>query len=349
MFFASKNVIGLDIGSSSIKLAELSVSKSGAQLLSFGFVPTPPNSVSGDEISDVSSLGFAIKNLLTEVKVKSKNVCTSLWGTAVIVKKISIPKMDKNLIKDQIRFEAEQYIPFDINNISLAYHILKPSSSGETMDILLIAAQNALIGQVSLAVEASGSKCSIMDVSGFALANCYEANYGSNLETVAVLNFGASITNFIVIQNGDVVFCRDMPVGGLNYTTEISKTMGVTMQEAESLKLTAVAKREVPDDVHSIITMTNNSVAEEVRNNMDLLSAVSNGLSVSRLYYTGGSSHTPGLIDILKSNLGIATEAFNPLLKIKANSKKFSPQYLQQISPFLSVAAGLGLRKMGDS
>ncbi|AFY00527.1 type IV pilus assembly protein PilM [Bdellovibrio bacteriovorus] len=350
MFFKSKKVIGLDIGSSSIKLAEMDVSGKGAQLLSFGFAPTPPNAVSGGEIVDIASVGIAIQQLINEVKTKRKSISTAMWGTAVIVKKITIPKMDRKLIKDQIRFEAEQYIPFDINNISLAHHILNSSASPDAMDILLIAAQNELVTQYTQVIEVSGLTCGVLDVSGFALANAFELNYGKIPgEVIGILNFGASITNFVVLQNGEVIFCRDIPVGGANYTNEIHKAMGVTVAEAEALKLSAISRREVPDEVHSIISATNEAVTEEIRSSLDFLSATTNGLVLSRCFYTGGSSATSGLVETVSRVTGILMEPFNPFLRVKANPKKFSPEYLDQISSFAGVVTGLALREQGDA
>ncbi|MGZ3771406.1 MAG: type IV pilus assembly protein PilM [Bdellovibrio sp.] len=350
MFFKSKKVIGLDIGTSSIKLAELEFKgKGNAQLLSFGFAPTPVNSVSGGEIIDIASVGLAIQALINEVKTKRKNVATAMWGTAVIVKKITIPKMDKKLVNDQIRFEAEQYIPFDINNISLSHHVIPGPANVDTMDVLLIAAQNELVNQYTQVVEISGLSCSVIDVSGFALANAFELNYGKLPgETIGLLNFGASITNFVVLQNGEVIFCRDIPVGGSNYTNEIHKTMGVTVAEAEALKLSAISKREVPDEVHSVISATNETVTEEIRSSLDFLSATTNGLMLNRCFYTGGSSATSGLVETVRRVTGIPMQPFNPFLKIKANPKKFSPEYLEQISSFAGVVTGLGLRQLGD-
>ncbi len=351
MFLKSKKVLGLDIGTSSIKIAELDVSRKGAQLISFGFAPTPPNSVAAGEISDISSVGMAVQGLVAEIGSKRKNISTGMWGTAVIVKKITIPKMDKKLIQDQIRFEAEQYIPFDINNISLAHHVLGTSSSHDTIDLLLIAAQNELVFQYTAVIESTGHKCSVLDVSGFALANCFEANYGRfSRDVIGILNFGASIANFVVIHNGDVVFCRDIPVGGQNYTNEIHKSMGISPQEAEALKLSAVSRRgEVPADVYNIITSTNEVVTEEVRNSLDFLSATTNGLTLSRCFYTGGSSVTTGLIENISRVTGIPFEPFNPFAKIKANPKKFSKDYLNQIKHFAAIATGLGIRQSGDS
>lgn len=350
MFFKTKKVIGLDIGTSSIKMAEMDISRSSAQLVSFGIAPTPPNSISGGEINDVASIGMTLQALATEMKTKRKIVATAMWGTAVIVKKITIPKIDKKLIKDQIRFEAEQYIPFDVNNISLAHHILSGSTTADTMDILLVAAQNELVTQYTQAVEISGMSCGVLDVSGFALANCFELNYGRVAgEVIGILNFGASITNFVVISNGDVIFCRDIPVGGANYTNEIHKAMGVTVAEAETLKLSAASRREVPDEVHSIVSATNEAVTDEVRSSLDFLSATTNGLRLTRCFYTGGSSSITGLIDNLMRVTGIGFEPFNPFMRVKPNPKKFSADYAEQIKSFAGVAVGLALRELGDS
>lgn len=350
MFFKSKKVIGLDIGTSSIKLAEMDFNGKSATLLSFGFAPTPANSVAGGEIVDIGSVGMAIQSLLNEVKSKRKKVATAMWGTAVIVKKITIPRMDPKLIQDQIRFEAEQYIPFDINNISLAHHILSHSSSPDSMDVLLIAAQNELVSQYTQVLELAGVQCGVLDVSGFALANAFELNYGKvNGQAIGLLNFGASITNFVVVQDGEVIFCRDIPVGGANYTNEIHKAMGVTVQEAESLKLSAMSRSDVPDEVHSVLSSTNEAVTEEIRSSLDFLSATTNGLTLQQCYYTGGSSSTSGLIETIGRVTGMQMHRLNPFLKVKANSKKFSPEYLEQISSFASVVTGLAIRQTGDS
>src|SRR5690606_2725034 len=141
-------------------------------------------------------------------------------------------------------------------------------------------------------------------------------------ETVGVINFGAAVSNFVVISGGEVVFCRDIPVGGANYTNEISKTLGVTTQEAESLKLSAVSRREVPDDVHAIIQTTNDMIADEIRNSLDFLSATSASSNLSRIFYTGGSAGTTGLIETIQKSTGLGAELFNPFQKIRFNSRR---------------------------
>lgn len=349
MFFKSKKVIGLDIGSGSLKLAELDVTRSGATLQSFRLAPTPLNSVSGGEILDAGSLGAAIRGLFEELGSRRKGVSVGMWGMSVIVKKITMPKMDRKILAEQIRYEAEQYIPFDISNVSLAHHILTTSTSPDTQDVLLIAAQNELVSQYVQTIEIAGLKAEIVDVAGFALANCFEVNYGKAPgEIIGLMNFGASVTNFVVVSNGEIIFCRDIPVGGQNYTNEISKSMGISPQEAEMLKLSAVAKQEVPDDVVNLISVTNETMAEEVRNSLDFLGATTNGVAVSRCLVSGGASVTTGLMDAVARTTGVSLETLNPFRQIKVNGKKIPPEYLDQIGSFSAVAIGLGLRQVGD-
>lgn len=349
MLFGSKKVIGLDIGTSSIKLAELEVGRTGATLNAFGFVPTPMGAISGGDISSVGAIAETIKELIAQVKCKKKNVCTGLWGTAVIVKKITIPKIEKKLIAQQVRFEAEQYIPFDVNEISIAYHVIDSSSSADTMDILLIGAQNSLVSQYAQVVSGAGLKLQVLDVSGFALANTFELNYGRIPDqTIAILNIGSGVTNFVVVHNGEVIFSRDVSIGGGTYTNEIHKEMGVTLQEAESLKLSAFAGAgEVPEQVPSVIQSTNDLVTDEIRNSFDFFTSSSTGLSISRCFYTGGASTTPNLVQQLGAATGVGFEELNPFAKIKS-AKSLSPDYIAQVAPFASVAIGLGLRKVGD-
>lgn len=329
-------------------MAEMDVSRSKVQLLSFGFVPTPVNSLNGGEITDANSIGHAIRDLVAKVQTKRKQVATGLWGTAVIVKKITIPRIEKKMIAGQIQWEAEQYLPFDINSISLAYHVINPNGSNETMDLLLIAAQHEIVGQYQNAVTNSGLDLKILDVSGFALANAFEANYGKSSETIGLINIGSGVTNFVVVSHGEVIFSRDVAIGGFNYTNEISKEMNVTLPEAESLKLSAVGMGAVPDQVHSVIASTNELVTDEIRNSFEFFVGSNNGTGFSRCFVTGGSSSIPGLMEQISQATQVSTERLNPFLRIKA-SRNFTDSYLKQIAPFACVAMGLGMRQVGDS
>lgn len=330
-------------------MAELQVNKQGAELLSFAITPTPAASMVGGEVNGPEQIAGSIQALVQAMRSKRKFVSVGIWGTAVIVKKITIPKMDVKLIPEQLKWEAEQYVPFDIKDVSLAHHLLKGSANTETMDILLIAARNEILRQYNFAITQSGLQTSIMDVSGFAMANCFELNYGLFPgESVALLNFGNQVTNLVVIQDGQVVFNRDVPVGGMNYSQEIQKEMGVSFEEAEVLKISAVNRGEVPDEVHSILNSTNQIIADEIRSSFDFFNSGNSGPGVSRCYFTGGTSFIPNLMAQVSGSIGVQLELFNPFLRI-SYSKKLTADYISQISSFAPVALGLGLRQVGDS
>lgn len=348
--FGSKKILGLDIGTSSIKIAELEIGRNGAELISFSYAPTPPGCINGGEVVNSGALAVVIQGIIAEIKTTRKNVCIGMWGTSVIVKRISIPRVDKKVLAEQIKYEAEQYIPFELQNISLSYEVLEAHSSEEIMEVLLVAAQNELVSNYSQTVSGAGLKPSIVDISSFALANIFEFNYGKAPKSaIAIVNIGAGVTNFIVVSQGEVVFSRDIPFGGFNFTNEISKDMGITLAEAEALKISAVLKGEVPAEVNSILSATNESLAEEIKNSFEFFNASNTGTPISRIFYTGGSSVMPGLMDTVARVMSLPVEPINPFRKIKPKGKKLTSAYLKQIAPLASTALGLGLRKVGDS
>ncbi len=348
VFFSSKKVLGLDIGASSIKLVELDVSKNAAQIVNFGMVPTPPGSVNGGDLVNLPAVSQTLQSLLLQTQVKRKNAASALCGTAVIVKKITIPKVDRKMLDQQIRFEAEQYIPFDLNEISLAYHVLPRSQQPDALDVILVAAQNALVNQYTGLFVQAGFQMSILDIASFALANIFEFNYGKQKnQTIALLNVGASITNFVVLNEGEIVFSRDLPLGGAQYTNEISKELGISFSEAESFKLGASARKEIPPEVNTVIGNTNEILTDEIRNSFDFFSASMSGLSIQQCFCTGGGSLTPQLTTQVSAATQIPFQSLNPFLKVKP-SKSMNQSSLHHLSAYSSIALGLGLRKVGD-
>ncbi len=350
VFFSSKKVVGLDIGSSSIKIAELEVGRQGAKLLTFGIVPTPAGAMSYGDIHDIDSLSRVVRQLISDYKIKRKSAAVGLAGTAAIVKKITIPRIDHKLLKDQVRWEAEQYIPFDVNSISLDYHLIENTNTPDMMDLLLIASQNDVVTSYTSVVQMAGLNLGILDVAGFALANIFEFNYGKLPgQTIGILNLGATTTNFVVIHDGDVVFSRDINAGGQNYTYEIHKELGVSIPEAETLKLSAVRGEGVPDEVHSLLSSMNETIKEEVRNNFDYFAGSASNLSLTQCFFTGGASDTPGLIESISQATSVRMEPMNPLMRITPAGKNLSPGFLSQTSTLSAVVLGLALRKAGDS
>jgi type IV pilus assembly protein PilM len=351
MFFQSKKLIGLDIGTANIKMAEVDFSRKGSTLQNFAIMPTPPRAINGGEIADPAAISDALKTMILNLKTKRKGVATGLWGTSVITKRITIPMMDEKLVGGQIRWEAEQYIPFDINEVNIDFKILKSfQSSPENLDILLVAARQDIAFLYQDIVQSSGLQCSVIDVSGFSLANCFLNNWGSQKgQTVALMNIGAAITNFVVIENGEVIFCRDIPVGGLTYTSEINKAMGMSMEEAEAMKISACTGQAAPEEIGKILQSTHEVIGEEVQNSLDFFVNTTPGLPVQQCLVTGGASRTTGLINYLSQHTKMGFQIFDPFRNVKINDRVLSNDYISEIRDFASISMGLGMRAIGDA
>jgi type IV pilus assembly protein PilM len=350
MLFSSKKVLGLDIGTSSVKMAELEESGKRWTLNRFSIVPLPNLAVQGGDIADPVTVAETIASVAAILKSKRKNVCAGLWGSSVIVKKITMPKMEEKLVAEQIKWEAEQYIPFDLNEISLEHQILKNSnSSGETMDVLLVAAKHDFVFRYVETIQTANLTTVCLDVNAFALANCFTYNYGTQPDTVALLDIGASVANFVVLERGEVIFSRDLPIGGLNYTGDIQRLMGVSEEEAESLKLSASMGHAGPQEVVSQLQTTTEAMMEEIRNGFDFYNTTSGGSPIRKIYLTGGCILVPGLVSGIQGSIGLPCEALDPFTKITFNNKNISADYLMQLRPIASVALGLGMREQDDS
>jgi len=350
MFFGNSQVIGLDIGTSSIKMVELKRSGKSFKLLKFGMSPLPTGLVEGGEIQDPSVLSSLIFELFSNLGIRKKNVCTGIFGGAVITKKISMPKIDVKLVGEQIKWEAEQYIPFELSEVNLDFHILRQSDSHETMDLLLVAAKQDYILRYFEAVETAGLRCSIIDVTGFALANCFEANYGlRNHDTIALINIGGGVSNLVIIDKGEVVFCRDIPIGGGLYNMEISRELGVSPEEAEELKIGASQSEESPPELLNVMSQTNEMICEEIRNSFEFYMSSNAGPEVSEIFLSGGSANIRQLVEAIATSTGKSCQLFNPLQQVAYNPKDFTPEYISQIQMFLPSVLGLAMRKAGDS
>lgn len=349
MIFGSKQLVGLDLGSSSVKMIELKSSGRSLKMTNFGMAPLTPGLIDGGEIVDPAALASVISGLHRELGIKNRNICTGMFGGAVIVKKISIPRIDPKLIAEQIPWEAEQYIPFDLSEVNLDYHLLRTeSSNSETMDILLVAAKHDYIIKYFEAIEGAGLKCAALDVNGFALANCFEVNYGVRPETIALINIGAGVTNLVVVEAGNVVFCRDIPIGGQMINIEIARELGVNADEAEELKIGFSQSESSPQELDAVIRSSNEMICEEIKDSFKFYDQSGSGSPVNNIFVSGGTLKVPGLIESIAQSTGLDCQLFNPLQNIGFNQKNFSEEFLHEILPFLPCSMGLGLRKVGD-
>ncbi len=349
MFFKSKKLLGIDIGTNSVKVVELNVGSKSSTVLNFLMEPVPPGLVQGGEVTDPAALAGIIRAAVSKLGTKRRKAAVPIWGAAVIVKKITLPRMEEKLVAEQIQWEAEQYIPFDKSEINLEFQILNTKKNVESMDVLIVGAKKDLVFRVAEAVALADLDCEVVDVAGFALANCYHSGVGKTPgEVTGIINVGGGVTNFVVVDGGDVIFSRDIPSGGGTYTAEIQKNMGLSYEESESMKLSACMGQAAPAEIQEVISAVNESMADEVKRTFEFFQATTTDVSVQRFVVTGGASQTPGLRDAIGRALGMGLQEFNPFERIAIEGKTLNQTYLKQMAPFAAVAVGLGLREAGD-
>src|SRR5262245_41696976 len=239
VFRRAKSLVGLDIGSSAVKAVELKPAGKAYKVAAFGSEPVPPDSIVDGAIMDGTAVVEAIRRLFESQKIKTKEVAASLSGNAVIVKKISLPAMTEAELAESIYWEAEQYIPFDIQDVNLDYQILDRTDIGgkSAMDVLLVAAKKEKIADYTGVIGQAGRVAVVIDVDAFALQNAYEVNYGVEPGAVVVLlNAGASATNINIVQGEQSVFTRDISTGGNAYTEALQKELNLPFEQADLLK-----------------------------------------------------------------------------------------------------------------
>ena len=342
-----KTILGLDIGSSAIKVVQLNESRSGKVLKSLGIANLPPGAIVEGEIQEKAVIVDSMKKLLKAQKSKNKRVCTSISGYSVIIKKINLPTATREELKGTIEVEAEQYIPFDINEVNVDFEILGQSEGSEDqMDVVIVAAKKDIIDSyIDLLVE-SGLVPAIVDVDNFALENAFTANYPDEAGTLALLDIGANKLNINIIKGGVSLFTRDAPMGGARVTEEIQDRFDLDYQAAESIKIGGV---EAPDKgaLEDIVTKAVENWGGETNRAIEFLKASYPDEQLQGIYLSGGSSRFEGLDRYLAQETGVSVKIFNPLINIGVDQRKFDPAYIEYISPQFAICIGLALR-MGE-
>lgn len=351
-FGKSKSIIGLDIGSSCVKVVECAARSKGIELLHLGMAKLPPEAIVQGAFLNSSAIVDAIQEAMSQAGVKSKNVAAAVAGHAVIVKKISLPEMTREELEESIRWEAEQYIPFDINEVNLDFQILEGSQTEGQMDVLLVAAKKDLIDDYTHVITDAGLTPAVVDVAAFAVANAWESNYQHDPnEVVALVNIGSQVVNINILSGGVPAFTRDINTGGNAYTEEIQKALSVSWDEAERMKLggssDADAQEVVPEEVEQAMRSVTDTVIGEISRSLDFFAATAAESRIARVYLSGGGSKVSGLDSAFQGKTNLPVERLNPLARLVPSSK-FDADYLDEVGPSLAVSVGLALRRMDD-
>lgn len=352
LFGKKKGLVGVDIGSSAIKIVELKAGgKGGAeyQLVNLGLEPLAPEAIVDGAIMDSGAVIDAIQRVFSAQHVKTADVATSVSGNAVIVKKISLPQMTPEELQESIHWEAEQYIPFDIQDVAIDYEVIEGGGSGGNMDVLLVAVKKDKISDYTSVISQAGKAPQIVDVDVFALQNCYEVNYGVDPgRVIALLNVGASIMNINIIKGATSVFNRDIAVGGNQYTDAIQKDLNLSFDQAEALKRGGRVDGASADSLHPILGTVSENIALEIQKTFDFFKATSSEDRIDAIYLSGGTSKVHGLRELLAERFEAGVDLLNPFNNVTYNPRDFDPDFINEIAPSAAIAVGLAIRKVGD-
>jgi len=347
----SKAVVGLDIGSSAVKAVELKPSGKGFKVTAFAIEPVPPDSIVDGAIIDGTAVADAIRRLFENKAFKTKDVAASLSGNAVIVKKISLPVMTEAELAESIYWEAEQYIPFDIQDVNLDYQILdagRGADSKGTMEVLLVAAKKEKIADYLGVITQAGRTAVVVDVDAFALQNAYEANYGLEPQSVVVLlNAGASAININILAGEQSVFTRDISSGGNAYTEAVQKELNLPFESAEQLKKGESVDGVTFEEVKPVLHAMTENVLLEIQKTFDFFKATASSDRIDRIILSGGASRVDGFAQALEERFGAPVETFDPFRKIAFEATRLGITDPASIAT-AAVAVGLALRRAGD-
>jgi type IV pilus assembly protein PilM len=349
LFRKTKNLVGLDIGSSAVKLVELKDAKGGGfKLVKTGLETLSPEAIVDGAIMDASLVVDTVNRIISALNVRNSDFGTSLSGHSVIIKKISLPAMSAEELAESIRWEAEQYVPFDINDVNLDYVVLE-GGGGDTMDVLLVAVKKDKISDYTSVITQAGKTPVLVDVDAFALQNAFEANYPIEPgRIVALVNIGASVTNVNVLSGANTIFWRDISFGGNQYTDAIQKQLSLSFEQAEAMKKGETVGDHAAADVLPILRSVSDDLAQELQKTFDFFIATTSTEKIDQLFIAGGASRVVNLDSQLKERFGIPVEILNPFRQIDTAGASVSPEWLNDNAPSLAVAVGLAIRHIGD-
>ena len=352
LFSNSKQLVGLDIGSSSLKLAEIHETSKGYILSRYSQIPIPMGIIVEGVLVEPEELSIKIKELFKQSRCRIKGIVTSLSGHSAIVKKVTLANMNEEELRGQIRDEASKYLPFDtIEDVNFDFQILGGNEyNPNQMEVLIVAAKKDIIESYTSAIVKAGLKPLIMDVDSFALETMYEENYDFVEGDVAVIvNIGASITNINVLRNGMSIFTRDFTLGGNAVTEAIRNKLGLTFEDAEKAKVEGALNPDVPaDQSGGDILAFAEPICLEIERSVDYFKSTYGGGDIKQVLLSGGGAKIPGIASDLTQRLNIDTEIINPFRKIGFDKKVIDAETIQSIGPVAAVAVGLALRKIGD-
>ena len=353
LFAGKKQYVGLDIGSSSLKLVEILGEKGSYTMNRFLTVPLDKGVIVDGAVVDIDALAEAIKSLFKNSGCQKKSIVTSLSGHSVIIKKANFPDMDDHDLQETIHDEASKYLPFDnMDDVNFDFQVLGRNANNPNQnDVIIVAAKKDAIEGYAEAIDIAGLSLAIMDVDSFALETMYQENYEyEEKDVVVIANIGASITSLNVVRNAASIFTRDFALGGNMITEAIQSQYGVSAEESEQIKLHGPEGDESAkmEFFRNTLLPLADSLCAEIDRSIDYFRSTYNDEDIKMILLAGGGANIPGIVNDLSQRLSVPVEIINPFKKITYNRKTMDDDYIKEIAPIAAVAVGLALRKLGD-
>jgi len=348
-----RNLVGVDIGTASIKVCQVKETRKGLGLVRLGYAPLGPQVIVDGQVMDSGAVVEALQKVFHDAKIRQKECALSVSGQSVIIRKITVPMMTEAELEEQIQWEAEQHIPFDIKDVHVDYQVLRRRAEASQMDLLLVAAKRDQIEEYAQLARNAKLKPLVCDIDAFTVQNLFE--YSRALpadQTIALINVGASLSSLNIIANGVSAFTREIANGGNGITEEIRKQLNVPHEQAEAYKCGGAASADdpgrpgmVPQQVVQVIEAVSDTIAAEIQRSLDFFMATSGEGEIARIYVTGGSANLAALARAIERRARVSVETWSPIEKLTIEAKEVNPQLLQTRAAQLSVALGLSLRK----
>ncbi len=333
--------VGLSIGASSIKVAEVKKIKDSWALTKYASVSLPELSTDSREIINTVTIVRAIQTAMQNAKISSKEVCSAIVGSGIIVKNLSLVIENMKDLQDQVFWEAEQYIPFDISEVVIDYQVMGKGKDNQ-VEVILIAVKKAFLEQYMGVIEEAKLVPKIMDAELFALQNTFECNYAvSKTESMLLADIGAMSTKIVICSGGNPLLVKDAAFGGTMITQEIQRELNLpSLNDAEALKVSG----NLPHEVSEIVARLGHVLGTELKKSIDFYTASSLGPPIAGILLSGGGSRAAHLSRIIEEYTQLPTQLMNPFQKVTSESKDFTEQYLSSIAAEVVIPLGLAIR-----
>lgn len=350
-FLKKGSTVGLDIGSSLIKIVEIDHSGSRPKITHFGVTKLLPEAIVEGEIMDRDLVIEGIKECALSAGISNSTVVSAVSGRAVIVKKVVMDKMPPSDAREAIFWEAEQHVPFDIDDVCLDFQILRDDVGANQMEVLLVAAKKDMIHTHANLIKDAGFAPAVIDVDSFAIQNCFEVNRREVDDTgkvIGLINVGGDVTNINIIQENTPHFTRDISVGTNNFIEIIQKQLNVDYDDAQKI-ITGELGDGDETKIKGIVRECSEDLSLGIERSISFLKAAGDAEGIDEIVLSGGGARIPFLAEILSAKHGIELSIHNPLEGIEYEEGVFGEyeEEIKKISPLLSVGIGLALRKAG--